>query len=78
MSGFAISIGPTLYVCTNPPVSSRINTCKNIGDKCYDSTGKNARDCQCSIGSSSTLNCPSFEGDSYLQNAIVNLNSLLA
>lgn len=75
-SGFAV---PSAFgfICSSPPISANANTCKNIGDICYDSTGFFAKTCACGLGSSNALYCPSFEGDLYLQNAIQYQNSLM-
>ena len=75
-SGFAVSSNNNLYTCVNAPISGS-NICYNIGQLCYDSSHTYSKPCQCGLGASNSLYCPSFEGDSYLQNAIANLNNLM-
>ena len=66
-TGFAMT-NSTGAFCAQAPVSpAGLTPCIN-GTTCLDSTGVYARTCVC--GNDGAGHCPSFEGDSYLQNAI--------
>ena len=75
-SGFAVPYNDQ-FICANPPISASVNTCKNPGDLCYDSSGIYPNVCQCGIGASNSIYCPPFQGDEFLQNAITYQMALM-
>ncbi|OMJ80381.1 hypothetical protein SteCoe_19375 [Stentor coeruleus] len=70
LSGFYISNYTGTY-CDYAPFSWYNSTC-NPGNPCFDSSGRYYKNCTCGLYGYG--NCPEFEGDYHLQNAI-NLSS---
>lgn len=80
-SGFAI-YEKGICTCKPAPISARSDTCTYPGEKCFDSSGKYNKTCQCSYeptsnGITRRVYCPPFIGDIYFQNAMINFLNLL-
>ncbi|CAG9329605.1 unnamed protein product [Blepharisma stoltei] len=77
-SGFAVPFQNGLFKCAEPPVSNEWpDQCRPGVDICYDKTGNFSKPCTCGFTEDGESFCPLFEGDSPLQNAIANQNTLL-
>ena len=73
-TGFATTVNGSV-VCAVAPVSSQNSQQQCLtASFCTDSTGNYTKNCVC--GYQNNQFCPSFEGDSYLQNAIKNYKIL--
>ena len=72
-SGFAV-VNENYFTCAVAPTSNSLSNLCSLGSNCTDSTGVYSKPCSCGLNGNSY--CPSFEGDSYLQNAIKNFQKI--
>mmetsp|Transcript_11926 Transcript_11926/g.11991 ORF Transcript_11926/g.11991 Transcript_11926/m.11991 type:complete len:487 (+) Transcript_11926:503-1963(+) len=78
-TGFAAvnrQTNPPTGICAEAPVSPTVKTC-TVDSMCQDTTGTYSKPCTCGYNAYGLSFCPSFEGDQYLQTAIVAARTLL-
>jgi hypothetical protein len=73
-TGFAVPAGHDTFICEFAPQSNQTGTKCALGTSCSDSSGKYKKPCQCGFDGYSY--CGAFEGDSYLQKAILNFRKI--
>ncbi|OMJ70370.1 hypothetical protein SteCoe_31662 [Stentor coeruleus] len=74
-SGFAATFAGPEVLCTEAPMSAgKVGASCNPGDACMSTMNSYVKTCQCGFDGNSY--CPSFEGDFYLQQAIINFKKL--